>query len=182
MGLFSNSNEHLFAYFEKSSIEKKFLNIFRFAKSKDIEFLSRYEDDDSNRYHNNFHTLAYDFLIFKKKVTFTARKVTIFSREKFEDRYNSFGSYLSTGKYYEGKLNKGDSSFIGLPQPDDDFFPYTILELESMFIDKKNKKKNFEKREYLNLINLANGWRKEVESGFHRLSDTIIKETIKHLK
>ena len=178
MALFSKSTDHLFAYFEKSSIEKKFLNIFKLVKAKDIEFLSRYENDD-----NDFHTLSYDFLIFKKKVTFTARKVTIYSIEKFEDRYNSFSNYLASGKYYEGKLNKGGNSFVGLPEPISDHFPYTILELDSQFVGKKNKeKKNFlRETEYLILTNLANGWRKEVEKGFNEISDKIIKGTLKQL-
>ena len=64
MSLFSKPNEHLFAGFEKSLIEKKFLNIFKLIKSKDIEFLSRYENDEKNNYHTSNHTLAYDFLIY----------------------------------------------------------------------------------------------------------------------
>lgn len=178
MGLFFKSNEHLFTWFEKSSIEKKFLNIFKLVKPKYIEFLSRYENEDKD-----FHTLAYDFLILKKKVTFTARKITIYSMKSFQDRYNSFGNYLMSGKYYEGKLVKGGDSFVGLPEARSDYFPYTLLELDSHFVGKKNREKNNFLRdiEYLQLHNLNNGWRKEVEKGFNEISDKVIKETLKQL-
>jgi hypothetical protein len=182
MSLFSKPNEHLFAGFEKSLIEKKFLNIFKLIKSKDIEFLSRYENDEKNNYHTSNHTLAYDFLIYKKKVTFTGRKITILSLENFEDRYNNFASYLFSGKYYLGKQSKGNNSFIGIPKLISDDFPYTILEIESLILDKKNYKKNIQLREYLSLFNLANSWRKEVESGFNIISNKIIKETLNKIK
>lgn len=181
MGLFFKSDKHLFSYFEKSSIEKKFLNILKLVKSKNIEFLSRYENDENSNYSINYHTLRYDYLILRKKVIFTATKVIIFSQKQFENRYNSFASYLMLGKYYEGKLNKGGDSFIGLPEPISDNFPYTILELESLIINKKNYKKNVRLREYLILLNRKNSWRKEVEKGFNKISDKVIKETFDHL-
>ena len=47
MGFFK-SKDHLFAYFEKQTIERKFLNILKTTKVKNIEFIS-ISTDESRR-------------------------------------------------------------------------------------------------------------------------------------
>jgi len=186
MGFFE-SDDHLFAYYEKSTIEKKYLNIFKIAGTKNVEFISRDEYSNYTRYHTqtNSDSINYNFLINSKNVTFVIQKVIIASNEHFEKRYNNFASYLFTGKHYGGKIGKGGHSYIGLPDVNPDWFPYTILEISSG-VTKKNKKaetkKIYDSQEYLQFLNLRSSWHKDVERDFHIISDKIIKETIKKTK
>ena len=177
MGFFTSNKDHKLAYFEKSSIEKKFLNLHLFSKNKTIEFISRDESEV-----NTSDILRYYYLIKKKKICFTICKATTFNDEDFESKYNSFGSYLRTGEYYEGKLNNDKDSYIGLPKHKVEKYPYIILEFESTIMDYKTNKSHLKLNEYLTLDNLANGWRKEVERDFNIISDKIIKETLKYIK
>jgi len=184
MGLFK-SDKHLFAYFEKYSIERKFLNIFKIVKDKNIEFISREEFRNDDRYQTNYDSINYNFLINNKDVRFGIQKLILTNIDEFNKRYDSFGDYLYTGVNYQGKLNKGGNSFIGLPKVNSDYFPYTILEIGSFVQEKNTKSKTkliYKNEEYLILQNLMNGWRKEVERDFNIVSDIIIKETVKKTK
>jgi len=178
MGFFTSNKDHIYSFFEKSTIERKFLNIHKISKNINIEFISRGEDE----YNENVHILRYNYIIKNKETCFTIRKVTIFTEESFETRYNSFDNYLMTGEYYEGKLNKGGQNYIGLTKYKINNYPYIILEIESFISDKKNHKNNIKLIEYLTLDNLTNSWRNEVERDFHIISDRIIDETLKHIK
>ena len=44
MGFFK-SDDHLFAFYEKKTIDRKFINILKTAKVKSIEFIDQYEGE-----------------------------------------------------------------------------------------------------------------------------------------
>lgn len=167
MGFFK-SDDHLFAFYEKTTIDRKFINILRTAKVKSIEFKHLSENVDTNRYGQDNHSLDYNFLINKQEVRFCCDKRTIKSLEDFNKRYSVVERNKKTKR-------KGDLAFLGLPDVIEDYFPYTILEVSYI-----NIAKEFEKTvEYVSFLNLKNSWRKEVERAFNKASDKIIKQAIK---
>ncbi|MDA7801790.1 hypothetical protein N8950_03470 [Candidatus Pelagibacter sp.] len=170
MGFFK-SDDHLFAFYEKNTIDRKFTNILRTVKVKSIEFINQYEGVNTNRYGEDNQSLNYDFLINKQEVRFCCDKRIIKSLEDFNDRYNEVVRNKKTKR-------KGDPDFLGLPDPNnapDNWFPYTILEVSYW-----NIVKDLEPTvEYVYFFNLKNSWRKEVESAFNKASDKIIKQAIK---
>jgi hypothetical protein len=167
MGFFK-SDDHLFAFYEKTTIDRKFINILRTAKVKSIEFKDLSENVDTNRYGQDYHSLDYNFLINKQEVRFCCDKRTIKSLEDFNKRYSVVERNKKTKR-------KGDLAFLGLPDVIEDHFPYTILEVSYI-----NIAKEFEKTvEYVSFLNLKNSWRKEVERAFNKASDKIIKQAIK---
>ena len=76
MGFFK-SKDHLFAYFEKQTIERKFLNILKTTKVKNIEFIRKDEYDNNERYQTNYHSIDFNFAINKKDVRFKCQKINI---------------------------------------------------------------------------------------------------------
>ncbi|MDA8559535.1 hypothetical protein N9K62_01220 [Candidatus Pelagibacter bacterium] len=177
MGFFTSNKDHLFSFFEQSTVEKKFLNIHRVSKNRNIEFISREESK-----YDTSHILRYNFIIKNKETCFTISKETTFSEESFENKYNSLASYMMTGVHFEGKLNNDDKNYIGLPKNKINKYPYIILKIESFVRDNKNYKNSIKKKEYLTLDNLPNSWRREVERDFHIISDKIIEDTLKNIK
>jgi len=170
MGFFK-SDDHLFAFYEKNTIDRKFINILRTVKVKSIEFINQYEGVNTNRYGEDNQSLNYDFLINKQEVRFCCDKRIIKSLEDFNDRYNEVVRNKKTKR-------KGDPDFLGLPDPNnapDNWFPYTILEVSYWNIVKDSEATV----EYVYFFNLKNSWRKEVESAFNKASDKIIKQAIK---
>jgi len=170
MGFFK-SDDHLFAFYEKNTIDRKFINILRTAKVKSIEFKDLEEHVNTNRYGQDYHSLDYNFLINKQEVRFCCDKRTIKSLEDFNKRYSVVERNKKTKR-------KGDLDYLGLPDANKDpenWFPYTILEVSYI-----NIVKDLEPTvEYVMLLNLNSSWRKEVESAFNKASDKIIKQAIK---
>ena len=181
MGFFK-SEDHLFAYFEKYTIERKFINILRTLKVKSIEFISKDESDNNERYQTNHHSINFNFLINKKNVRFKCQKTTLKTLEEFNKRYHSIGGCFESD-HNKKKITKGGDSSIGLPDANSypNFFPYSVLEISFTVLTKKSFELIYESVEYMSLSNLRNSWRKEVERDFNKISDKIIKETIKNL-
>ena len=165
MGFFK-SDDHLFAFYEKKTIDRKFINILRTAKVKSIEFIDQYEEVNTNRYDEDNHSLEYVFLINKQEVRFECIKRTIKSYEHFRERYSEvFNNVPSSAK----NLIDINSNWS---------FPHTTLEVSYI-----NIVKDLERTiEYMTFSNLKNSWHKEVESAFNKASDKIIKQAIKNSK
>ena len=182
MGFFK-SKDHLFAYFEKQTIERKFLNILKTTKVKNIEFIRKDEYDNNERYQTNYHSIDFNFAINKKDVRFKCQKINIKNIEDFNKRYHSWGVDVYSD-HNKKKINKGGDNYIGLPDVDSglNHLPHIILEINARIFTKESSELIYESEEYMSFLNLGSDWYKDVERDFNKISDKIIRETLKNIK
>tara|TARA_B100001093_G_C26541087_1_gene890282 strand:- start:49 stop:564 length:516 start_codon:yes stop_codon:yes gene_type:complete len=171
MGIFS-SDEQLFLSFEIRRINRKFLNIHKSLKTKNIEF------DTIEESKSDTHSINYNYLIDNKDVCFTLRKVDLKNNQEVQERYfNTIGLSNEEVKLILSKVNKGGDSFVGLPKVDSE--KCKMLEINSSI---RNKEKEISiDTEYMMLLSLNNDWDKYSIRDFDIIADRIIKKTLKEI-
>ena len=170
---FLNSDDQLFLSFENRRVNKKFLNIHKLVKTKDIEFVSIEESEYTT------HSINYNYLINNKAVCFTVRKVNLKNNQEVQERYfNTIGLSKEQINLILSKVNKGGDSFIGLPKVD--FGKCKMLEIDSFI---RNNKKDIKiDTEYMMLLSLKNNdWDKHLIRDFDIISDKVIKKTLQEI-
>ena len=61
-------------------------------------------------------------------------------------------------------------------------FPHIILEINARIFTKESSELIYESEEYMSFLNLGSDWYKDVERDFNKISDKIIRETLKNIK